>query len=484
MQFVEANGARIPLIGLGTWELRGRTCARIVEQALRLGYRHIDTAEMYDNEREVGRGAARLRRQARRGLRHHQDMAVAFRAARAGACRQGQPGRGCDCPTSTSCCCTGRIRRSRWPRRLARLCKVKQAGLARHIGVSNFTVPLIEEAVRLASEPLVCNQIEMHPYLDQSKVTCRLPGAWHGGRRLQPDRPRRRQERRGARAHRQGARQDARPRSACAGWCSRASWSFRAPAGSSAWRRIRAIFDFELTAAEMREIAALGASRRPPRRLRLFRVAEVGLTPRCRHRAVLRRPGFHRVPGVGAASASRASRPSASTTGSGTGSSSRCVRACASASRAARGMGAATGRGSHGRARCARRRCRTPRSPATSRSRSPRTGCRRPSCRAAISSSSPSPARSPTAAAPSIWSPACARPIISGYPDCRDDTIKAHAGRAQPRHGPAVRDPYAADVDRQGGDLRARARHRRRRLRRSAGRGHPHLLSRRPLAAA
>ena len=56
MQVVKAHGARIPLIGLGTWDLRGRVCARMVEQALRLGYRHIDTAEMYDNEREVGKG--------------------------------------------------------------------------------------------------------------------------------------------------------------------------------------------------------------------------------------------------------------------------------------------------------------------------------------------------------------------------------------------------------------------------------------------
>src|SRR3954449_2713651 len=53
---VEAHGARIPLIGLGTWNLRGSTCMRMVEQALRLGYRHVDTAEMYDNEREVGEG--------------------------------------------------------------------------------------------------------------------------------------------------------------------------------------------------------------------------------------------------------------------------------------------------------------------------------------------------------------------------------------------------------------------------------------------
>src|SRR5712671_3474667 len=56
MQTAESHGAKIPLLGLGTWDLRGRVCAGMVEQALRLGYRHIDTAEMYDNEREVGEG--------------------------------------------------------------------------------------------------------------------------------------------------------------------------------------------------------------------------------------------------------------------------------------------------------------------------------------------------------------------------------------------------------------------------------------------
>jgi len=53
---VEANGARIPLLGLGTWDLRGKSCARMVEAALRLGYRHIDTAAMYRNEEAVGEG--------------------------------------------------------------------------------------------------------------------------------------------------------------------------------------------------------------------------------------------------------------------------------------------------------------------------------------------------------------------------------------------------------------------------------------------
>jgi diketogulonate reductase-like aldo/keto reductase len=61
---------------------------------------------------------------------------------------------------------------------LGALCKVKRMGLARHIGVSNFTVALIEEAVKLAGEPLVCNQVEVHPFLDQSKViaACRRRG--------------------------------------------------------------------------------------------------------------------------------------------------------------------------------------------------------------------------------------------------------------------------------------------------------------------
>src|ERR1700730_8974067 len=56
MQAVEAKGFKLPIVGLGTWALRGRDCARLVEQAIRLGYRHIDTAQMYDNETEGGEG--------------------------------------------------------------------------------------------------------------------------------------------------------------------------------------------------------------------------------------------------------------------------------------------------------------------------------------------------------------------------------------------------------------------------------------------
>ena len=54
MKHIEVKGARIPALGFGTWQLSGRTCYDAVRHALDLGYRHIDTAQMYGNETEVG----------------------------------------------------------------------------------------------------------------------------------------------------------------------------------------------------------------------------------------------------------------------------------------------------------------------------------------------------------------------------------------------------------------------------------------------
>jgi 2,5-diketo-D-gluconate reductase B len=169
MQTVEANGARIPLLGLGTWDLRGRTCARIVEQALRLGYRHLDTAEMYDNEREVGEG---LRAS---GVPRNEVFVVTKIWPSHFAPRE-------LIRTAKESLSKLRVQEVdllllHWPNpkiplseTLGALGMAKEAGLARHIGVSNFTVALIEEATRLSSAPLVCNQIELHPFIDQSKV--------------------------------------------------------------------------------------------------------------------------------------------------------------------------------------------------------------------------------------------------------------------------------------------------------------------------
>lgn len=169
MERVAANGANIPAVGLGTWELRGRVCARVVEQALRLGYRHIDTAEMYDNEREVGEA---LRAS---GVKRN-DVFVTTKVSPSHLA-----------PREFERAAKESLARLRltevdlllihWPNpqiplseTIPALCRMKTAGFARHIGVSNFTVDLIDEAVKLSSEPLVTNQIEWHPFLDQSKV--------------------------------------------------------------------------------------------------------------------------------------------------------------------------------------------------------------------------------------------------------------------------------------------------------------------------
>ena len=169
MQFVEANGARIPAIGLGTWELRGRSCARLVGQAMKLGYRHIDTAQVYENEREVGEGlrASGIRRD---------EMFVTTKVWTTHFAPH-------DLERSTKESLV-RLRMSdvdllllHWPNphvplaeTLGALANARKLGLARHIGVSNFTVALIEEAVKACPEPLVCDQVEYHPYLDQTKV--------------------------------------------------------------------------------------------------------------------------------------------------------------------------------------------------------------------------------------------------------------------------------------------------------------------------
>jgi len=159
----------IPAVGIGTWELRGRVCARIVEQALRLGYRHVDTAEMYENEREVGEGlrASGVSREdvfvTTKVWPTHFAPPELERAAKDSLVR---------------------LRLSEvdllllhWPspriplaETIGALCKVKSAGFTRHIGVSNFHGALLEEAVKLSTEPLFCNQIEIHPFIDQSRT--------------------------------------------------------------------------------------------------------------------------------------------------------------------------------------------------------------------------------------------------------------------------------------------------------------------------
>ena len=165
---IEANGARIPQVGLGTWTLRGKDCARLVEEAIAAGYRHIDTAQMYDNEREVGAGV-RASGQRDEVFITTKVMPENLRAKDLErSARESVKNLGV---TSVD------LLLIHWPNSriplaetIGALNKVKCEGLARHIGVSNFNVALIEEAVKLSEAPLVCDQVEYHPFLDQSKV--------------------------------------------------------------------------------------------------------------------------------------------------------------------------------------------------------------------------------------------------------------------------------------------------------------------------
>ncbi len=168
MQTVDAKGFKLPIVGLGTWQLTGRDCTRLVEQAIRLGYRHIDTAQMYGNEAAVGDGVRASGKRA--------EVVVTTKV---------QPER--LAPHDLERSVKESLHKLRldvidlllihWPNprvplaeTLGAMARMKQEGYVRQLGVSNFTVALLDEANKVSSAPLVCNQIECHPFLDQSKV--------------------------------------------------------------------------------------------------------------------------------------------------------------------------------------------------------------------------------------------------------------------------------------------------------------------------
>ncbi len=169
MQIVQAHGARIPQIGFGTMTLKDDVCVQAVKTALQLGYRHLDTAWFYGNEKEVGEGL----RQS--GVKREEVFITTkvrethlepdkFRQSLAESLANLQlpyvdllliHWNNKDIPFKTS---------------VSALCKAKQDGFAKHIGVANFTTKMLDEAWAVTSEPLVCNQVEMHPFINQDKV--------------------------------------------------------------------------------------------------------------------------------------------------------------------------------------------------------------------------------------------------------------------------------------------------------------------------
>lgn len=169
MQTITANGATIPAIGLGVMTLKDEICVKAVDTALRIGYRHIDTAQMYGNEREVGEGL--------RSSGVPRDEIFVTTKVWHDRQKAGDLERSVDESLDRLKLQHVDLLLIHWPNKdvplketFDALAKVKRAGKTRHVGVANFTVALIEEAVKASPEPLVTNQIEVHPFIDRSKV--------------------------------------------------------------------------------------------------------------------------------------------------------------------------------------------------------------------------------------------------------------------------------------------------------------------------
>lgn len=174
---VNAGGASIPVIGFGTWPLKGEECARAVATAVEYGYRHIDTAAMYDNEAAVGEGL-RASGIARNDV--WVTTKVWWEDISDGALQ-----RSAEASLKRLVLEQVDLLLIHWPNKAVPLAEsiralndAKRRGLARYIGVSNFPSRMLDEAVALSGEPLVANQCEYHPHLDQSKVlaACRRHG--------------------------------------------------------------------------------------------------------------------------------------------------------------------------------------------------------------------------------------------------------------------------------------------------------------------
>ena len=165
---LETHGARIPALGFGTWELEGETAERMTAEALEVGYRHIDTAQAYGNEAEVGR-AIETSDVSRDNIFLTTKIWPASYSDFQNAVEE-----------RLELLRTDRVDLLllHWPkfdgttltRTIDALNRARREGKTRHIGVSNFNTDLLARAWAASEAPLVTNQVEYHPFLDQAPV--------------------------------------------------------------------------------------------------------------------------------------------------------------------------------------------------------------------------------------------------------------------------------------------------------------------------
>jgi 2,5-diketo-D-gluconate reductase B len=169
MQYVEYGGMRVPALGLGTYPMQGAPCTNAVLWALEAGYRHIDTAQLYGNEADVGRALAEC------GL----PRADIFLTTKCGVFDATPEAVLAELDDSLEKLQTDYVDlwMFHWPNRdtplaetLAALAEARAAGKARSLGVGNFTVALLHQAVEVCGADLFTNQFESHPLLRQPRV--------------------------------------------------------------------------------------------------------------------------------------------------------------------------------------------------------------------------------------------------------------------------------------------------------------------------
>lgn len=169
MKVVQANGAEIPALGFGTFEIHGQRAEEMTHHALEVGYRHVDTAQAYENEAEVGQAIERSPVDRRDIFLTTKILPQDFgRRDLPVAMERSLDQLGTDYVDLVLL---------HWPNpdipmaeTMEALREVREGGYARHIGVSNFTVALLNEAVAHSEVPLVTNQVEYHPFLSQAPV--------------------------------------------------------------------------------------------------------------------------------------------------------------------------------------------------------------------------------------------------------------------------------------------------------------------------
>jgi 2,5-diketo-D-gluconate reductase B len=169
MEHLQTQGISLPRLGLGTFRMQGDDCRAAVESALGLGYRHIDTAEMYGNEDAIGAAIA-ASRVARGDL--HVTTKVWNENLAPDAIR-----RAFDASLKKLRLDHIDLYLVHWPAKnmnlpamFETLLKLKQEGRTRAIGVANFNIALLKTVVEEIKAPIACNQVEYHVMLDQAPL--------------------------------------------------------------------------------------------------------------------------------------------------------------------------------------------------------------------------------------------------------------------------------------------------------------------------